>query len=71
MSIEKLLKMKIDWRKTQIDKYTFSATIGGDEYFLRLNDFPEEPLCTIIISGNEINLEDLGKNWTLPRHRGE
>jgi hypothetical protein len=71
MTIEQLLKKKIDWEKTQESEYIFSATVEGKELFLRLNDFPEEPLCTIIINGNKTNLDDLGKGWTLPKHRGE
>ena len=51
--------------------YVFSAVIDGEELKLRLNDFPEEPLCTLIWEGNEQDLDDLGKHWTLPKHRGE
>lgn len=71
MTIEQLLKTKIDWQKTQKSEYLFSAFIEGKELYLRLNDFPEEPLCTVIIDGHERNLDDLGEGWTLPKHRGE
>ena len=70
-SMEQLLGIPIAWQKTQESEYVFVAKIDEQDIRLRLNDFPEEPLCTIIWSGGEQNLDDLGKEWTLPKHRGE
>jgi hypothetical protein len=71
MTVKELLKRKIDWQKTSDNAYMFTCMIDGQVFKLRLNDFPEEPLCTIIWDDGEQNLDDLGKEWTLPKHRGE
>ena len=71
MDVKKLLGMKIDWQKTSESEYLFWAIVDGEELQLRLNDFPEEPICTLSRSTGKRDLDDLGENWTLPRHRGE
>jgi len=71
MTVKELLKRKIDWQKTSDNAYQFVCTIEEQIFQLRLNDFPEEPLCTIIWNGGEQNLDNIGKEWTLPKHRGE
>ena len=70
LTIKNLLIRKIDWDKTD-DPFLFSSIIEGELIQLRLNDFPEEPLCTVIWEGKEQNLDDLGGKWRLPKHRGE
>ena len=69
--VKELLNMSVDWQKTKESPYVFSARIAGRLVRLRLNDFPEEPLCTVLWEGRDQDLEDLGKAWTLPKHRGE
>lgn len=69
MLINDLLNRKIDWQKTKESPYLFTANVEGQVFMLRLNDFPEEPLCTLIWSDGEQDLDDLGRKWTLPRHR--
>ena len=71
LDLKTLLHIPIAWQKTQESEYVFSTIVEGEEIRLRLNDFPEEPLCTVIWSGGEQDLEELGKGWTLPKHRGE
>lgn len=66
-----LKQSKIDWQKTTESPYLFRAVLQGKSVYLRLNDFPDEPLCTAIIDGKETDLDDFPKSWTLPRHRGE
>lgn len=92
---KKIFKTRIDWKRTKC-RHIFAAVVNDKEFWLRLNDFPEEPLCTLIwakegedlsnvdieehwmgdipnrsIPYNEQDLDDLGKRWTLPGHRGE
>lgn len=70
-SIKALRRLRIDWQETEDKPYEFSANVEGEELRLRLNDFPEEPLCTLFSQGKEVDLDDLGPRWTLPKHRGE
>jgi hypothetical protein len=69
--LKAILKQKIDWQKSDESDYIFNAIIGGKIWKLRLNDFPEEPLCTVIWGSGQQDLDDLGEHWTLPKHRGE
>jgi hypothetical protein len=66
-----LLNSKIDWHKTKESPYVFKSTHQGTALRLRLNDFPDEPLCTVIVDGTETDISEFPKCWTLPRHRGE
>jgi hypothetical protein len=69
--LELLQRSKVDWRKTSESPYVFQHIFQGKTVYLRLNDFPDEPLCTVIIDGQETDLNELPNHWTLPRHRGE
>ena len=69
--LKAILKQKIDWQKSDESDYIFNATIDGKLWKLRLNDFPEEPLCTVIWKGGQQDLDEFGEYWTLPKHRGE
>jgi hypothetical protein len=70
LSIKELYSMEIDWQKTT-EPYIFSTMVNGQQVRLRLNSFPDEPMCTVIWSdGVEQDLDDLGADWTLPKQRG-
>ena len=69
-TLEQLQRATIDWKQSP-EPYVFEAELNGEKVLLRLNDFPDEPLCRVIINGSETNLEDMATGWTLPEHRGE
>jgi len=69
--LEQLLRAKVDWQKTTESPYIFFASVNGKAVRLRLNDFPEEPLCTVIIDDKETDIHEFPKFWTVPRHREE
>jgi len=69
--IDELQQSEIAWRASRESPYMFQAVFKGEDILVRLNDFPDEPLCTIIIRGTETDVHDFPKCWTLPRHRGE
>lgn len=71
MDIHELLLRQVAWQKTDGNQFVFVVDIDGQQVHLRLNDFPEEPLCTVMWAGGQIDLNEFGANWTLPRHRGE
>jgi hypothetical protein len=62
---------KMDWQSTDNYPYVFQGVFQGQVVQLRLNDFPEEPICTVIADGTETDLQEFPKSWSLPRHRGE
>lgn len=69
MRIEEILTEKIDWSYLGSEKHIFFALLNNTILHLILNDFPEEPLCTLKIGNNKYDLWDFPKNWTLPLHR--
>jgi hypothetical protein len=69
--LEQLKNAKIDWQKSADSPYIFQTSVNQKVVRLRLNDFPEEPLCTVIIDGQETDVHEFPQSWTLPRHRGE
>ena len=68
---EELRRAKVDWQKTPESPYLFEAVWNGREIRLRLNDFPDEPICTLLVGAQETQLDEFPKGWTLPRHREE
>ena len=69
--MNRLKVAEIDWQESPQDKYLFYTVFDNSIVHLRLNDFPEEPICTLIYEDREVNLDELPRSWTLPRHRGE
>jgi hypothetical protein len=67
--MENILHSRIDWESSTESPYTFQAVCEGRAVRLRLNDFPDEPLCTLIVEGTETDLREFPPLWTLPRHR--
>jgi hypothetical protein len=67
--LEQLRQAHINWEYTNDSKYVFFANFNGKTVRLRLNDFPDEPICTVIINNQEIDVEPFPDNWLLPTHR--
>jgi len=68
-SLVEFLGKKIDWAESLESPYVFQAVVDGWVIKLRLNDFPEEPLCTLMVSDMQLDLDDFPAFWSLPRHR--
>jgi hypothetical protein len=60
----------VEWNAVADSPNLFDADFQGQTVLLRLNDFPEEPLYTLIIDGVERDFHDFPPQWTLPGHRG-
>jgi len=69
MNLEIVISRPVDWERSSENKYLFHAVVEGEKFFLRLNDFPEEPICTLIGQGQEIDLEEFGEHWRMPWQR--
>jgi hypothetical protein len=66
---DRLRSAKVDWEPAKDGESVFVAAFDGKLVYLRLNEFPAEPLCTLIVDGLEADLEDFPASWTLPGHR--
>ena len=61
------LAEEIAWRKTQDPKHPFVAEYEGEKCVIRLNDFPDEHLYTLIVNGVEIaDFDDWSAQWSRP-----
>jgi hypothetical protein len=69
--LDQLQQCPLDWVTTKESPHIFQAVFQGKVVRLRLNDFPEEPLCTVILDSGETDLDEFPKTWRLPRHRAE
>jgi hypothetical protein len=67
--IERIQAARLDWEPTPENAFLFQSLFRNRLVHLRLNDFPDEPLCTVILEGQETDLEEFPKSWTLPKHR--
>jgi hypothetical protein len=64
-----LQQSAFDWEMSVESPYIFKATLQDKFLRLRLNDFPDDPLCMVIVDGTELDLQEFPSSWTLPRHR--
>lgn len=56
-----LLTVEIDWKKTAPTHW--ESTVGGRRCLLVMNDFPDEPLFTVSIEGESLDLDDAPTLW--------
>ena len=57
----------IVWEHSGDGEFPFRATIGGRNVTIRVNDFPAEPLYTLLVDGvDRDDLEDWPSVWTKP-----
>lgn len=59
-------QMELVWQKLvpPHGKLVFRTNVGGADAWIRMNDFPDEPLYTLIVSGTEvIHFNDWPAKW--------
>jgi len=61
------LAEKIVWRKTPDLKHPYVAEVEGEKCIIRLNDFPDEHLYTLIVNEVEVaDFDDWSAQWRRP-----
>ncbi len=61
------LAENIEWKRTADPRHPFSAKFDGEKCVIRLNDFPDEHLYTLIVDGEEvIAFDDWSASWIRP-----
>lgn len=63
LSPRELLLLPIHWRKKSEGHW--SASVRGHECSLRMNDFPEEPLYTIVVHEKSLDIDDAPQCWRI------
>jgi hypothetical protein len=60
-------ELPIAWEHTGDGELPYRATVDGVELLLRVNDFPAEPLYTLLVKGQvQRDLEDWPAHWVRP-----
>lgn len=69
MKIKNLLKKNIKWKNHPDEKVRrfFYCEIEGRLILLRMNNFPDEVLYTVINGLEIIDIEDKPENWELEK----
>jgi len=62
---KKIKATEITWIATNADRTLFEAIFNGEHVQLRLNDFPDEPIYTLFVGSNEIDIEEGPRIWHL------
>lgn len=63
MKLEELIKESIYFKSVPKSERYFYTEINHVIILLRINNFPEEPLYTIIQGINILDIEEKPKNW--------
>jgi hypothetical protein len=61
------LAKNIVWKRTADPRYPFAAEFEDEKWVIRLNDFPDEHLYTLIVNGKEvISFDNWSAKWSRP-----
>jgi hypothetical protein len=64
-TIGQLFKSTIYWQKHSQNNRYYYAYRNDQLLLLRLNDFPDEPYCTLIRSNEIIDIDDIPPEWVI------
>jgi hypothetical protein len=63
--LRSLQDTEITWIATRRDRTIFEAIFQGEHVMIRMNDFSDEPIYTVFLRGEEIDIEESPKKWHL------
>lgn len=67
MNIEEVLELPVPWQWTGEATFAYTAVVEGSTFMIRVNDFPEEDLYTLLVDGDEIvDFTTWPKIWVHP-----
>lgn len=62
--------LPVAWEHTGDGEFPYRATVDGAELVVRVNDFPAEPLYSLLVNGRTaVDLEDWPERWRRPAAR--
>lgn len=65
--LSRCLRTEVRWDESGDDERPYRASVGGENWSLRLNDFPAQPLYTLFVGAKEIgHVEDWPAAWKRP-----
>ena len=64
----KLENKLLTWKSTNDSEFTHTTELNGKIFYIRLNDFPDEHMYTLIYDGIELlSFDDWPKYWQLQK----
>lgn len=70
-AIDNLLEQELNWEPIPESERNFASdTYKEDECYLRMNNFPEEPLWTLFYKNESIDFDDTPNKWEI-KYRSE
>ena len=62
--VQNYLEEKVSWKRGADPNYPYEAESNGDKLVVRVNDFPEERLYTLLVNEKEVaSFDDWPKPW--------
>jgi hypothetical protein len=62
--VQNYLEEKVVWRRGADPSYLYEAKLDGDRLVIRLNNFPDENLYTLIVNDEEVaHFDDWPEQW--------
>lgn len=66
-NVHSYLEEKVAWRRGKDPSYPFEAEVDTDKLVIRLNDFPDETLYTLMVNDEEVlSFDDWPECWPRP-----
>ena len=63
--VQNYLEEEVKWKECADPNYPYEAKINEDKLVIRLNDFPDESLYTLIVNNKEVSrFDDWPKQWS-------
>jgi len=67
VTLAQLCDRPVLWRRTGKGEFPYVATVAGQDWLIRINDFPVEPMYTLLIDGREVgDFDDWPGGWQRP-----
>lgn len=65
-TVRSYLEEKLTWERGSDPLHPYEAQIEGERMVIRLNDFPDNPLYTLLVNDEEVaSFDEWPKQWTL------
>lgn len=64
LSLASCLKQPLTWTRTDRAEFPYRVEINGQDWQIRINNFPEEELYTLLIQGQVVgSFDDWPNHW--------
>ncbi len=70
MNADELMTRKLSWTKASDPLHPFQTQVDGHMLTIRLNDFPEESMYSLLIDSEAVSdFDEWPKSWSRPPDR--